>query len=87
MQLIRYSNPTSEDCDGGYCDEFPGPCENIFEFCLRTVGGSSCLSEISTDDIEDDIFTFGPSELDDLGISNPLQFTNIATTVSNSKLS
>ena len=46
--------------------------EHVIEICLRAVGGFSCLSVISTADIEDDMFAFGPSELSDLGISNPL---------------
>ena len=82
MQLISYSNPSSEDCNGGNCEGVVGTCDNIFQFCLRAVGFFSCLSVITTDDIEEDmIFSFGSSELSDLGISNPLQFSNIATTV------
>ena len=57
-------------------------CDNFFEFCLHAVGRFPCLSEITTDDIEDDEFEFGPSEISVLGISNPLQFSTIVTTVS-----
>ena len=82
VRLISYSNPSSEDCDGGNCEGAFGTCDNIFEFCLRDVRGFSCLSVISTADIEDDMFAFGPSELSGLGISNPLEFSDIASIVS-----
>ena len=80
VRLISYNNPSNEDCDGGNCEG--GMCNNIFEFCLCAVGGVSCLSVITTNAIEDDMITFGSSELSNLGISNPLQFINIETAVS-----
>ena len=36
-----------------------------------------CLSTITTNDIEDDSFTFTQSDLDELEISNPIVFTSI----------
>ena len=82
VQLISYSNPDSEDCDGGNCEGFFGTCDNIFDFCLRAQGGFFCLASITTDDIEDDTLTFSTSELSILGISNPIQFNSIETEVS-----
>ena len=81
VMLHSYSNPTSEDCDGGNCEGLIGTCDNVFTFCLRTVGGSSCLARITTDELENDDFTFTPTTLDALGISNPLVFSNIAVMV------
>ena len=54
----------------------------FFIFCLRAVGSVTCLSTITTNDIEDDSFTFTQSVLNELGISNPLQFANILPGVS-----
>ena len=78
VQLVSYNNPDSEDCDGGNCEGVPGgTCDNIFQFCLRAVGSVTCLSTITTVDIENDSFTFTQSDLNELEISNPLVFTSI----------
>ena len=62
-------------------------CDNVFEFCLRTVGASSCLMPpITSNDITDDVFTFGAVELGLLGLSNPLVFNDISVSVRNVKL-
>ena len=83
VMLHSYTNPTSEDCNGGNCeDESDGICDNVFTFCLRTVGRSSCLATITTDELENmDIFTFTPTITNILDISNPLVFSNIEVTV------
>ena len=41
-----------------------------------------CLATLSTEYISDDMLTFSTDELSDLGITNLIQFTNIATSVS-----
>ena len=79
VYLESYSNPDHDDCDGGHCETFDNVCDNIFEFCLREVGSSSCLATITTEDIPQDEFMFGDDELEVLGISNPLQFPDIST--------
>lgn len=82
VRLNSYSNPFSRDCDGDSCDPV-GDCDNIFEFCLRSAGTSFCLTNtITTDDISEDSISFTPSQLSDLGISNPLSFPDITTSVS-----
>ena len=84
ISLVRYSNPNSEDCDGGNCESSTlGTCDNLFTFCLRTSGTSACSYEISsTNDIEDDDFSFTSSVLSQIGLSNPIGFRSIAPTVS-----
>ena len=83
--LISYNNPDSEDCDGGHCEVSSitgGMCDNIFEFCLRPRGGGACLLTHTSDEISEDTITFTPSELNELGLSNPLLFQDISTVVS-----
>ena len=83
VRLISYNNPDSEDCDGGNCESVPiGTCDNIFEFCLRPRGGGSCLLTLTSDVIEDDSIIFTSAEPSELGLSNPLQFPDILTSVS-----
>ena len=84
ISLVRYRNPNSEDCDGNNCESsLSGTCDNLFTFCLRTTGTSTCSYQISsTNDIEDDDFSFTSSILSQIGLSNPLGFRSIAPTVS-----
>ena len=82
MRLVSYNNPDSEDCDGGHCEFVPvGNCDNIFEFCLRPRGGGSCLQTIASNEHSEDRITFTPSQLSQLGLSNPLLFPDISTLV------
>lgn len=82
VRLHSYSNPNSRECDGDDCD-LAGECDNIFEFCLRAVGSSVCLpNKITTNELSEDTLSFSESELSDLGISNPLRFPGITTSVS-----
>lgn len=83
VRLHSYSNPDSEDCLGLSCD-FGGNCDNIFFFCVGALTSQDiCLSSvIHSNDIADDSFNFGISELIELGISNPLRFYEISTSVS-----
>ena len=81
VQLISYSNPESQDCNGDSCDVL-GECDNEFDFCVRTIGSSQCLVTLSSDEISDDSLTFTNDELNELAISNPLRFSSISTTVS-----
>ena len=83
VTLHSYSNPTHQDCNGDHCEGLPGGnCDNFFDFCLREVGGSSCLTpNITTGYIEEDVFTFGESELNQLEIDNPLKFSSISSSV------
>ena len=85
MRLESYNNPTSEECIGGHCEGSSitgGDCDNIFEFCLRPRGGGSCLQTITSNEISEDRITFTPSQLSQLGLSNPLLFSEISTSVS-----
>ena len=87
VSLVRYSNPTSEDCDGGNCEGLIGTCDNIFTFCLQETSSSSCEhGRITTSDIESDSFLFSSSSvLRDLGLSsNVITFTGFVPTVSRS---
>ena len=84
MRLVSYNNPTSEDCDGGHCEGsfITGRnCDNVFDFCLRPRGGGSCLLNITSNEIDEDTITFTPSQLSQLGLSNPLLFPDILTSV------
>ena len=84
VMLISYNNSDSEDCDGDPCDgssDAGGMCGNIFEFCLRPRGGGSCLLTLTSNEISEDRITFTPSELSQLGLSNPLLFPDISTSV------
>ena len=82
VRLHSYSNPLSRECDGDDCDII-GECDNIFEFCLRAAGSGFCLTNtITTDEISEDTLSFSASQLSDLGISNPLRFSGITTSVS-----
>ena len=84
MRLESYNNPNSEDCEGDHCDGSSiagGMCENIFEFCLRSRGGGSCLVILTSNEISEDTITFTPSQLSQLGLSNPLLFSDISTSV------
>ena len=82
VMLQSYINPTSEVCKGGNCDVLGGACDIIFTFCLRTVGSSSCLATTTTDDVVDDNFAFSSQIVNDLGINNPLVFSNLTVSVS-----
>ena len=84
LDLVSYSNPTSEDCDGGNCEGvLGGTCDNRFSFCVREVGSFLCLVTLtSTSDIEDDSFTFSTAELGDLGLGNPMRFNSVQAAVS-----
>ena len=85
VMLVSYDNPDSEECIGGHCERFAitgGDCDNIFEFCLRPRGGGSCLQTITSNEISEDTITFTPSQLNELELSNPLQFSSISTSVS-----
>ena len=92
VTLESYSNPDHEECGGEHCEGiFGGECDNIFTFCLRSIGSPSCLETLTTNDITADEFTFGDSELETLGINNPLEFSVITSVriyiaVSNKKL-
>lgn len=79
--LNSYSNPSSDDCDGGNCDGFFGTCDNIFAFCVGHVGSTVCLDSVIGGIVEDDSFTFTPARVAALGISNPLVFTDLDTSV------
>ena len=83
--LNSYSNSDNEYCNGGHCESFPsveGPCDNEFMFCLRVVGSTSCLTPaITSEYLEANEIMFTEDDLATLGISNPLQFFGIATTV------
>ena len=84
--LNSYSNPDNDHCAGGHCELIPlvqGPCDNQFEFCLRVVGSSSCLTHTITSQglIEADEIMFTKDDLEQLGINNPLQVLGIATSV------
>ena len=83
--LNSYSNPDNEQCAGGHCELIPlvqGPCDNQFEFCLRVVGSSSCLtSTITSQGLEADEIMFTEGDIEQLDISNPLQFFGIPTSV------
>ena len=84
VRLESYSNPDHEHCDGGHCEFFPslqGDCDNIFMFCVRVVGTTNCLAVTRSDFIEKDELTFNSAELSTLGISNPLLFSGIMSTV------
>ena len=82
VRLHSYSNPQSRECDGDDCDII-GECDNIFEFCLRSAGSGVCLTNtITTNEISEDILSFSVSQLSDLGITNPLRFSGITTSVS-----
>lgn len=81
--LHSYVNPFSNDCEGNDCDlTFGIECDNVFEFCLREVGGTCLAERITSDDISEDDFTFGADEIERLDISNPLLFPNISPSVS-----
>jgi hypothetical protein len=83
VDLISYRNPNSEDCNGGNCDGvYYGTCDNVFHFCLRVVGSQSCLASLGTNYVQDDSMTFSSYDLSRLGISNPLVFSSISTSVS-----
>jgi hypothetical protein len=83
VELVSYNNPTSEVCEGGNCEGAFGTCDNHFSLCVREVGTSLCLVTLSSiNDIEDDSLTFSISELDELGLGNPLRFNSVRTTVS-----
>ena len=84
VRLHSYSNPQSRDCDGDTCDPdiLGAECDNIFLFCLRAAGSGSCLNMITTDEISEDTLSFSASQLSELGISNPLRFSDITTSVS-----
>ncbi|CAI8026599.1 hypothetical protein GBAR_LOCUS15270 [Geodia barretti] len=80
VDLISYSNPTSEDCNGGNCEGvYYGTCDNVFLFCLRVVGSEFCLASLGTNYVQDDSMTFSSYDLSRLGISNPLVFSSIST--------
>ena len=82
VKLISYRNPTSEDCNGGNCEgTTSGICDNIFYFCVRAVSNTSCLASVITNDVQDDSIAFSSYDLSRLGISNPLRFSSISTTV------
>ena len=82
VRLHSYSNPQSRECDGDDCDDVGG-CDNIFEFCLRAAGSDFCLTDkIITGEISEDTLSFSASQLSELGISNPLRFSDITTSVS-----
>ena len=81
--LHSYSNPTSEDCDGGNCEGVSGTCDNVFTFCLQMIGSTSCIATTTTDDLENDIFMFNKVNADNLGIINPLVYSNLIVSVSN----
>ena len=83
VDLISYHNPTSENCNGGNCEGvYYGTCDNVFHFCLRVVGSEFCLASLGTNYVQDDSMTFNSYDLSRLGISNPLVFSNISTSVS-----
>lgn len=84
LELIFYSNPTHEDCDGGHCESTStAMCDNKFDFCVRAAGNDTCLTPVvSTSDLDSDTITFSPFELSELEINNPIQFSSIATSVS-----
>lgn len=85
VRLHSYSNPTHEDCSGLPCD-IDGSCDNMFEFCVgvNTPQGFRCFSPKRISDvISDDVLTFNESALIELGVSNPLSFYDISTSVSN----
>ena len=83
--LNSYSNSDNEQCDGGHCEFVPfpgGSCDNRFQFCVRVVGSSSCLTPpIISGFLEAEEIMFTEDDLEMLDISNPLQFFGISTTV------
>lgn len=82
VRLHSYSNPTSEECDGGNCDGFFGTCDNHFTFCIGRVGSTSCLDLVIAEyGWEDDSITFTPAIVAELGLTNPLVFTGLDASV------
>lgn len=85
VRLESYSNPDTKECGGGHCETFPtleGICDHMFSFCVRAVGSEDCLtSTITSQYIQKDRLTFSQDELNTLGISNPLHFSGITSTV------
>ena len=86
VKLLSYSNTRQLTCEPGNCGDggliLEGACDNMFEFCVREVGTTSCLASKETSDISSDELTFSSSELDILGISNPVVFSNLPQSVS-----
>ena len=82
IRLESYSNTNHLECGGAHCEAVSTFCDNMFEFCVREVGSSSCLSSIITDYIENDELTFSDEELETLGIDNPVRFSDISSMVS-----
>ena len=83
--LLSYSNTGKLTCDDDCTDGVSiteGACDNMFEFCVREVGTTSCLASKETGDISSDELTFSSSELDTLGVSNPVVFSNLPRSVS-----
>ena len=93
VQLHSYLNPRSHDSNGEDCDYVyffttsTKTCENGFEFCLQSTSSSDndCpYGKKSTGKkfIENDNFEFTTNIVSDLGIQNPLVFSDLPPEVS-----
>lgn len=79
VQLHSYRNPSHLDTEGDRCDSLgTRTCENKFKFCLTRSSSTTCLYRIAPSSYyADDDFTFTSSVISQLGITNPLVFTNV----------
>lgn len=80
VQLYSYSNP-SQDSDYTPCVD--GNCSNEFQFCMRPRYTSDCRhGQVTTNVTTRNSFSFTPAVLSQLGIMNPLLFSNFTPQVS-----
>ena len=81
-RLHSYSNPRSVILNGDGCDIFP-PCDNIFTFCLRSLGDDQSTSRFNcsldgpftTMTFHDDAIDFTSVTTLGTSVSNPVLFT------------
>lgn len=71
---ILFENPYGRDWDGAACDYLSGGCDHYFYFCMRLVGGSTCINDYSSS-VYANSYAIGFSS----GITNPMTF-NFANT-------
>ena len=71
---ILFENPHGRDYDGVGCDPFSGGCDHYFYFCMRLVGGNTCIQEY-TSSVYANSYAVDFSS----GITNPMTF-NFANT-------
>ena len=86
IELDSYINPTRESSTGMPCNTSSGICNNEFHFCLQPSSSDtvSCpFGMLVTNTTQNDNFTFGDiAILQELGISNPLNFPDFLPMVS-----